>query len=292
VEPDEVASGPELAGDEHTGRPGAAPRSPLQERVQAGSSRFEFGALLGGVSTLDAYPAATNPRDGAELVWIPAGAFTMGSDMGERRERPAHRVIVDGFWIYKTPVTVGQYRRFYAELGRHLRSEPPWGWHEEHPMVNVIWEYASAYAQWAGAELPTEAEWEYAARGPEPREFPWGDEWDSARCRSSVGLKHASVAPIGAYPEGASPRGVLDMAGNVWEWTADWYEETYYEISPERNPVGPAFGTHKVVRGGSWGNGEPHDFRTSMRAVCAPDARGTSIGFRCAVRTSILGHPV
>jgi serine/threonine-protein kinase len=229
----------------------------------------------------------TNPKDGAELIWVGGGEFDMGSDDGERREKPSHRVFVDGFWIYKVPVTVGQYRLFCAATGRALRHAPAWGWQEEHPIVNVSWEYARAYAEWAGVSLPTEAEWEKAARGTDGRTFPWGEEWDRAKCCSSVGLRRSAVSFVGAYPDGASPYGVLDMAGNVWEWTADWYEETYYAFSPEKNPTGPFFGTHRVVRGGSWGNETVHDFRTSTRVVCEPMVRGGSIGFRCVLRGSI-----
>jgi serine/threonine-protein kinase len=241
-------------------------------------------SIMESVASVPEWLAKTNPRDGAELVWVPPGEFTMGSDDGERREKPVHRVVLDGYWIYKMPVTVGQYRLFCAATGRALRHAPPWGWQEEHPIVNVSWEYATAYAQWAGASLPTEAEWEKAARGTDSRTFPWGDEWDRAKCCNSVDIRRSSVSFVGTYRDGSSPYGVLDMAGNVWEWTADWYEETYYAFSPENNPTGPFFGTHRVLRGGSWGNDIVHDYRTSTRVVCEPVVRGGSIGFRCVLR--------
>lgn len=233
---------------------------------------------------IDTPDAKVNPHDGAEMVWVPGGEFNMGSDEGERREQPAHRVILDGYWIYKMAVTVAQYRRFLSETGKTLRHAPPWGWSDDHPIVNVSWDYASAYAQWAGAALPTEAEWEMAARGTDGRTFPWGNNWDASRCCNSVESRQTSVARVGSYPAGASPYGALDMAGNVWEWMTDWYEETYYVFSPERNPTGPFFGTHRVLRGGSWGNDMIHDYRTTTRVVCEPDVRGGSIGFRCVVR--------
>ena len=240
--------------------------------------------ILDTMAKVPAWLAKTNPKDGAEIVWVPPGEFYMGSEDGERRERPVHRVVLDGYWIYKLPVSVGQYRLFCADTGRALRHAPPWGWKEEHPVINVSWEYAAAYASWAGAALPSEAEWEKAARGPDRRTFPWGDEWDRSKCCNSVEHRRPSVSPVGNYPEGASPYGALDMAGNVWEWTSDWYEETYYSFSPENNPTGPFFGTHRVVRGGSWGNDTVHDYRTTTRVVCEPVVRGGSIGFRCTLR--------
>jgi formylglycine-generating enzyme required for sulfatase activity len=215
----------------------------------------------------------------------------MGSDAGERRERPAHRVVLEGFWMYQMPVTVGQYRRFYADMGRPLRSPPPWGWHRDDPMVNVNWEFACGYARWAGAELPTEAQWEFAARGPEACEYPWGSSWEPERCHNSVVTKAGSVARVGSYPQGASALGILDMAGNVWEWTVDWYEETYYTFSPQVDPAGPSHGTQRVLRGGSWGNETPHDYRTRTRVACDPAVRGDSIGFRCIVRPSVIPPP-
>jgi formylglycine-generating enzyme required for sulfatase activity len=265
-------------------RPAVRLKTTLKDRVQAGTAHFEFGALLQGVSTRETLTTGTNANDGAELVWIPAGEYMMGSEDGELRERPVHRVVLDGYWIYKTPVTVAQFRKFYADTGRTLRTRPPWGWHDEHPMVNVTAEYAAAYACWAGAALPTEAEWEFAARGTDARIYPWGNEWDPERCCNSVVVRRPGVAPVGAYPLGANPRGIMDMAGNVWEWTADWYEQTYYSFAPERNPTGPDRGSYRVLRGGSWGNELPHDYRATTRVACEPGARGGSIGFRCVVR--------
>jgi formylglycine-generating enzyme required for sulfatase activity len=256
----------------------------LRRRVRAGAANFEFGALLEGVANARAARSAINQVDGADLVWVPPGTFTMGSDRGERREQPAHVVAMQGFWIYKYPVTVAQYRRYYEALGRTLRAEPPWGWHDDHPVVNVTWLYAAGYADWAGAVLPTEAQWEYAARGADGRAYPWGDEWRPERCVNSAERPRTSVGAVGTALDGLSAHGAADMAGNVWEWTADWYDECYYARSPECDPPGPSAGTHRVVRGGSWGNCLPEDFRASTRAMCDPAARGCSIGFRCAIR--------
>jgi sulfatase modifying factor 1 len=267
------------------------PRLGLKDTIRTGSANFEFDALLQGVSTAPSRPDAVNARDGADLLWIPPGEFLMGSDNGDSGEGPVHPVLLDGFWIYRTPVTVAQYRVFYASLGRPLRSEPHWGWQDDHPMVNVNWEYACEYARWAGAALPTEAQWEYAARGTDGRLFPWGNEWDPEKCRHSVSAAKVGVSTVGSYLPGASPFGVLDMAGNVWEWTADWYDQGFYRVSPRENPTGPDWGTHRVLRGGSWGNTDPRDYRTTVRVQCDPGARGPSIGFRCIIPPTTLPPP-
>lgn len=228
-----------------------------------------------------------NSIDGAEMIWIPSGEFTMGSTTGESHEAPAHTVYLEGFWIYKHAVTVGQFRKFCADTGRTMRHTPGWGWKDENPMVNVSWEYANAFSMWAGVQLPTEAEWEKAARGTDERIFPWGNDWFSDRCKNSVGGRRQNgVAPVGSYPEGVSKYGVHDMAGNVWEWCADWYDSGYYTISTVSNPQGPFFGVRRVLRGGSWGNERMQDFRATCRVMCDPVARGGSIGFRCVSRTA------
>jgi len=226
-----------------------------------------------------------NAKDGAELIWIPPGEFQMGSDSGERHESPQHRVVLDGFWIYKCQVTVAQYRKFCADTGRFMKYTPPWGWHDEDPVVNVSWEYANAYCEWAGMSLPTEAQWEKAARGTDGRKFPWGDIWDPERCRNSVGQHQDSVAHVGSYPEGASSYGILDMAGEVWVWGGDWYGDSYYRFAQDRNPPGPFLGARRVQSGGYWGNDRIDDYSTTCRVMCDPLVRGGSIGFRCICRT-------
>ncbi len=225
-----------------------------------------------------------NPKDGAEVVWVAQGDFFMGSESGEKREQPVHRVHLDGYWMYKFPVTVEQYRKFCAQTGRQLRHAPGWGWQDDHPIVNVSWDYAHAYCQWANASLPTEAEWEKAARGYDERQFAWGSSWDSGNCRNSVGLRQSGTTRVGFFVNGASPYGVQDMSGNVWEWCSDWFEESYYLFSPDRNPTGPVFGIHRILRGGSWGNDMQIDFKTTTRVICEPVVRGGSIGFRCVIR--------
>jgi formylglycine-generating enzyme len=182
-----------------------------------------------------------NPKDGAEMVWVPAGDFLMGSkeDEGATHERPQRKVYLDGYWIYKYPVTVAQYRRFCLATDRSMPHPPGWGWKDVHPMVMVNWQDAADYAKWAGASLPTEAQWEKAARGTDGRTYPWGDTWDSSKCANSVNERLWNTRPVGSYPTGASPYGAMDMAGNVWEWCADWYDPDYYKSAPTRNPTGP-----------------------------------------------------
>jgi formylglycine-generating enzyme required for sulfatase activity len=249
-----------------------------------------------------------NPRDGAALVWVPAGTFRMGSGIREslrdaagRRDwrgmrevvwsrlrgatdsddAPSHTVYLDGYWIYKYEVTVAQFRQFCRATGRAMPAEPPWGWRDDHPVVNVTWHDAAAYAAWAGASLPTEAQWEKAARGPDGRVYPWGNAWDGTRCCNSS----ASPSPVGSYPAGAGPYGARDMAGNVWEWCADWYDGEYYRHAPRRNPTGPVTGTARVLRSGCWFDTNPRDLRTTIRANDSHWNKKIDLGFRCVVRS-------
>ena len=221
-----------------------------------------------------------NPKDGAEMVYVPAGEFLMGSPEGTGNddEHPQRRVYLDGFWIDKTEVTVAQYRRFCQATGRQMPDAPPWGWQDDHPVVNVTWNDAAAYAAWAGERLPTEAEWEKAARGTDGRQYPWGNGWDAGKCANNSSTTKA----VGSYPSGASPYGALDMAGNVMEWCADWYDVSYYGTAPSRNPVGPLSGNWMVLRGGSWPYDHASDFRCAARRYfTGPDCRTGDCGFRC-----------
>jgi formylglycine-generating enzyme required for sulfatase activity len=253
-----------------------------------------------------------NPKDGAAMVWVPAGTFRMGSGLREdlraaagRRdwremrdvvwsrlrgeedsdEVPSRAVYLDGYWLYKHEVTGAQYRQFCASTGRHMPEEPPWGWQDNHPIVNVDWHDAAAYAAWAGASLPTEAQWEKAARGTDGRIYPWGNVWDGARCCNSVDGSAASSSFVGSFPAGASPYGAQDMAGNVWEWCADWYDGEYYRHAPRRNPTGLVTGTARVLRGGSWINNNPDYVRTAFRGGGFPGGGRSFRGFRCVLRS-------
>jgi formylglycine-generating enzyme required for sulfatase activity len=238
---------------------------------------------------------AVNERDGAELLWIPAGQFRRGSKKGEGAadERPQRRIYLDGYWMYRYPVTLQQYQAFGAATGREM---PPLAWGQAmradpqadpgaYPML-VNWYDAAAYAQWAGGSLPSEAQWEKAARGPDGRTYPWGNAWDPER---AVGMERtvyrfrAGSLPVGSSPRGASPYGVEDLAGNVWEWVADWYQYDYYRHAPDRNPPGPATGTHKVLRGGDslW---DERFSRGAARMPMPPHVRDwVKTGFRCVL---------
>jgi formylglycine-generating enzyme required for sulfatase activity len=238
--------------------------------------------------------AAVNEIDGAELVWVPAGEFLRGSPegVGGNDERPQKTIHLDGFWIYKHPVTVEQYRKFCEATGKEFK--PIWGQQmranpkgdEGCYAVQVNWYEAADYAGWAGAALPTEAQWEKSARGTDGREYPWGDQWDPARCASMEETLYRfspGFRPVDSYPGGASPYGALDMAGNVWEWVADWYAYEAYRGAPDKNPTGPATGSHKVLRGGSSLYDERFS-RCAARMTMPPHVRDwTPTGFRCTI---------
>jgi formylglycine-generating enzyme required for sulfatase activity len=219
------------------------------------------------------------------MVAVPAGEFTMGSDDIYTAE-PPHQVMLDGYWIDRNLVTVAQYKRFCEDTGRKMPDPPKWGWKDDHPIVNVTWGDAKAYADWAGASLPTEAQWEKAARGTDGRIFPWGNDWDSSKLWCSVSEERHATAPAGSFLEGASPYGALDMAGNVMQWCADYYGEDYYMSSPAKNPTGPEQSKTRVLRGGSWFAYSEEYFRCDNRNFSAPDFGIYDNGFRCVVRAS------
>lgn len=235
-----------------------------------------------------------------EWVTIPAGKFTMGGasgdDMADDDEKPRHRVFVSEFRLARTPVTNVQYWLYVQETGadppKHWRGKSPAREIWTHPVVYVSWDDVQAYCVWLGAKigkpvrLPTEAEWEKAARGDQDtRRYPWGDQFDGARCNSGELWEESEAggtSPVGIFPEGASPYGCLDMGGNVWEWTQDWYGEHYYQQSPQRDPRGPQQGKGRVLRGGSWLSVAPN-LRVSLRCRYDPGNRYVFVGFRCAV---------
>ena len=232
-----------------------------------------------------------------DMVWVPAGPFIMGSDIGRPDERPPHEVRLSAFFIDRTEVTVSDYARFLTHLGTltgcegHLCAdvhaenpqsfleETPSGYralpgYETFPITWVSWYGADAYCRAAGKRLPTEAEWEKAARGVDGRAYPWGNVYDDTR--ANAGHPRGGPTPVGAFPAGASPYGALDMAGNVWEWVADWYAPY-----PGSTYTSPFFGKYKVVRGGSW-NHPIEDARTTARDIAHPARRLRVVGFRCA----------
>jgi formylglycine-generating enzyme required for sulfatase activity len=219
-----------------------------------------------------------NLRDGAELLYVPAGKFIMGIDEGFENESPEHSVYVDDFWIYKSEVSNKQFRKCIdADICAGNPEDYP---RDNFPAVNINWYQAQAYCQWTGGRLPTEAEWEKAARGTDGQTYPWGESstnCDLANYSACVG----SSMPLGSYPDGVSPYGALDMVGNVWEWVADWYEADYYNQENNTiNPQGPEESGKKVLRGGSWGS-SIWTTRATSRNWFHPDFSSIAIGFRC-----------
>ncbi|MHB9024919.1 MAG: SUMF1/EgtB/PvdO family nonheme iron enzyme [Armatimonadota bacterium] len=234
-----------------------------------------------------------NPKDSVTLVWVPAGDFIMGStslqlaDLLQRTPRlsftaemPQRTVYLDGYWIYQCEVTVAQYRRFCQETKYRMPNPPAQGWEELQPIVNVRWADAAAYAAWAGARLPTEAEWEKAARGTDARRYPWGNTWNPRLCNTDS----ERLLPVGRFPQGASPYGALDMAGNAWEWCADRFNAQYYEYGPLRNPTGAVAGFTRSLRGGGCGPAGYLQARCANRGQADPLAGwADQIGFRCVI---------
>ncbi|OQA22204.1 MAG: Serine/threonine-protein kinase pkn1 [Chloroflexi bacterium ADurb.Bin360] len=219
------------------------------------------------------------------MVYVPAGEFQMGSTEGRLSGKPVHPVAVDGFWIDRTEVTNAQYQRcVVAGICRPSEYSEDSAYNgAEQPVVGVAWEDVATYAAWVGGRLPTEAEWEYAARGPKGFTYPWGNEWDCARGNfvGDCGLDtYRLPAPVGSFPEGASWVGALDMAGNVWEWVADWHGA--YPAERQVNPSGPASSDYRVLRGGSF-NFDQDVARCSSRFGSDPYGRGRSLGFRVCV---------
>lgn len=249
-------------------------------------------------------------KDEMQMVFVPAGEFMMGSDENEvdraleqcliygsncaRRyfsvEMPRHQVNLYSFWIDATEVTSGQYQLCVLEGVCQPTSCSSTG--DAYPVVCITWEQAEAYCQWAGARLPSEAEWEYTARGPGGNRYPWGNEFDGTRlnyCDSNCPLSkkdadfddgYAESAPVGSFPQGASWVGALDMAGNVWEMVADWNGN--YPADEQLNPSGPETGSRRVARGGSW-HASPDHVRSTLRTHLSPQDAHDHAGFRCAL---------
>jgi formylglycine-generating enzyme required for sulfatase activity len=233
-----------------------------------------------------------------ELVRVPAGEFLMGSNprkdtRAQKHERPQHRVYLDEFYIGRYPVTNAQYATY--AMARNIKFEALKG-KDDHPVVKVSWDNATAFCEWLSQEngrvirLPAEAEWEKAARGTDGRIYPWGNEWDTKLANtyeSGIG----TTTPVDKYsPDSDSPYGVADMAGNVFEWTADWYDENYYAFSPTQNPTGPLSSDAYVVRGGSWFCGQPYA-RAVARNANFPDCPDSYFGFRVVLAAFPISYP-
>jgi formylglycine-generating enzyme required for sulfatase activity len=232
---------------------------------------------------------APKAKDLATVVTIPAGEFVMGSKPGDGQldESPQRTVYLDAYTIDKFEVTVEQYAAYLKKAG----AEAPDFWERvnrkedgNRPVVGVDWLDASEYCEYYGKRLPTEAQWEKAARGTDGRRYPWGNDDPSplfANFASGVAFSYSkSLSPVGSYESGKSPYGAYDMVGNVWEWILDWYERNYYQIAPQKNPAGPASGDTKVIRGGSWAK-RPAVARVAGRTSLPTSSRSNAIGFRC-----------
>jgi len=221
-------------------------------------------------------------RDGAVMVKIPEGEFHMGNLDTEGHPQP-HTVYVSTFLMDKTPVTWAQYDRFLEANGWPLPpDEPYWGIHDDQPAVFVTWEESRAFCEWVGGRLPNEAEREKAARGTDERKYPWGDEEPNPTLgtfRHNWG--YTASDPVGSHPAGASPYGLLDMGGNVWEWVEDWWDADYFRVSPKKDPGGPTTGRAHVVKGGSW-DSRPSVLSASSRNFGYIGYREGDYGFRCA----------
>jgi formylglycine-generating enzyme required for sulfatase activity len=258
----------------------------------------------------------TLPKDRMGQIYVPAGEFQMGTDHGNNEpEKPLHKVYLDAFWIDRTPVTNAMFRKFVEDQNFQTDAEKKgWGyiavsdnsvkgeganWQspkgpgsnliglDEFPVSQVSWNDAKAYCEWAGRRLPTEAEWEKAARGTDGRTYPWGEGIDCEKANYWSGDAGCvgDLTAVGSYPNGASPYGALDMAGNVWEWVADWFEADYYGASPEQNPTGPDSGIYRVLRGGSWFMIDQfvHTYTRQNLKSAFPDDSYFDYGFRCAM---------
>jgi formylglycine-generating enzyme required for sulfatase activity/calcineurin-like phosphoesterase family protein len=263
--------------------------------------RFDAGEILGTLG--DPRISLLKPP----MVTVEAGEFIRGSDEISDEEKPVRRIYLDEFMMGKYPVTNQEFKAFIEDGGyknKELWTPEGWQWRKEEnisepgywherkwngpnfPVVEVSWYEASAYAEWLSKEeggkyvLPSEAQWEKAARGIGGFSYPWGKNWKKDHCNSyECGLNRTS--PVGIFPKGESPYGCMDMAGNVWEWCMDWYEDDYYKKSPGRNPRGPADGSNRVFRGGGWGRLR-QGCRAAFRGFYGPVGRGNGVGFRLA----------
>lgn len=224
-------------------------------------------------------------KDGAPAVFIPAGKFIMGDD----EESPRREIYIDAFYLDRYEVTVARYASFLKATGNLKRPE---GWLEENikqagelAVAGVDWHDADQYCRWAGKRLPTEAEWEKAARGGDDRKYPWGnEEASSVHARFAVSgdnsVERPGIGQVGKHPEGMGPFGNHDLAGNAWEWVADWYAPGFSRAQAQ-NPKGPETGTSKVLRGGGWSD-PAERITATKRMYASPEQRAEDIGFRCA----------
>ena len=268
----------------HSPDPGKNQDTPVPPK----SKSFSGAVKAGGASVVPPETVAratwTNSV-GMTLARIEPAEFTMGSSDAKSpdNEKPAHTVkLTRAYYMAMTPVTNAQYEQFNPD---HRQLRPSWNG-DDHPVVFTNWNEAVAFCLWLSQregreyQLPTEAQWEFAARGADARIFPWGNQWDPLRCNSAEeGGGFDQTSPVSQFLNGASPHGILDMVGNVWEWCSDWYEPGYGGGMARENPTGSADGQYKVCRGGSWMN-HGYSCRATMRARRAMDFSDAYLGFR------------
>ena len=265
----------------------------------------------------------TRSADDMVMSYIPAGDFQMGSKNGDPDEKPVHTISTDAFWIDQKEISNNQFSIFVEQTSYQTDVEkegysnsyiggtwskvagmnwlhptsPDLGINiNDHPVTHISWNDAEKYCEWVEARLPTEGEWEKAARGGiDGVVYPWGNKFDGAQenfcdmncsldwANTSINDGYAHTSPGASFPP--NNYGLYDMAGNLWEWVADWYDEDYYENSPSLNPLGPATGSTKTMRGGSWNQYDVF-LRSANRGYYFPDSSGSGIGFRCARSTT------
>jgi len=269
------------------------PNNTVPETTISASANLDIGSNI------------TSKKDEMTLLYVPEGEFQMGSNNGDPDEIPVHAVFLNAYWIDQTEVKNNMYSRCVmagvCQPPQKTRSDLHLNYYgtpkfDTFPVIYVDWDMARTYCEWAERRLPTEAEWEKAARGTKRNNYPWGDIFDGKAlnfcdknctvfwANKSFDDGYSDVAPVGSYPAGKSPYGVLDMAGNVWEWVYDWYGKSYYAESPRKNPIGPTLlsGQYRVGRGGAK-NMPSAGVRSANRDLYLPSSANSNLGFRCVM---------
>jgi formylglycine-generating enzyme required for sulfatase activity len=277
---------------------GTAPGGPLLAAGETGTPVVTVGrtpAFFPAGSSNAGWIPVIQENNGIPMAYVPAGCFLMGSDAGDEDERPVHDVCLPSFWIGQTEVTNAQYAACVSAgqcrppLDPAYFEDPAFG---DHPVVSITWKQAARFAAWTGCSLPTEARWEYAARGPQSWRYPWGNQFDGTRlnfCDANCMYdwrdrdqsdSHTGTAPVGSYPDGASWVGALDMSGNVWEWVSTIYRAYPYDATDGREDPGDTINA-RVVRGGSYASYYGYT-RAASRDFDSPHLRFVVVGFRIA----------